>query len=137
MERVDGMVSLWESLHEHRWIYWAPVLAYAALIFYLSSLPYPGKDLPSAFGDVNDKVIHCVEYGVLAVLVYRALRWGAGPQWAARAWWAAVIIAVLYGVSDELHQSFVPPREMDPYDLVADSVGAFAGTMLWRRATER
>lgn len=137
MERVNGMVSAWESLHENRWWYWAPVLGYAVLIFYLSSLPYPGKDLPSAFGEVNDKLIHCVEYGVLAVLLYRALRWGAGPHWAARAWWAAVLCAVLYGVSDELHQSFVPPREMDPYDVAADSVGAVVAATVWRRVTER
>ncbi|MFO0775806.1 MAG: VanZ family protein [Nitrospiraceae bacterium] len=134
MQRVD---SEWASWHECRWLYWAPVVAYAALIFYMSSLPHPGNSLPDVFSFFNDKAVHLVEYGVLSILLYRAFRWGAGPQWAPQAWWVAVIVAVLYGVSDEIHQSFVPPREMDPYDVVADGIGALSATQLWRWITER
>lgn len=61
---------------------------------------------------------------------------GAGPWWASRAWWVAVIGAMAYGVTDEIHQSFVPPREADALDVVADTFGAMALTLVWRRTTE-
>ena len=101
-------------------------LGYAGLIFFLSSqssFPVP-KEIWNF-----DKVIHCVEYGVLAFLVARAVR----PADRAALWPAAVAVwvAILYGVSDEFHQSFVPGRSSDVYDVVADSVGAALGAAVF------
>ncbi len=137
MDRVVSAVTFWETLHERRWLYWLPVVGYAGLIFYLSSLSHPDEDLPSWFGAVNDKVIHTVEYGVLGILLYRAFRWAAWPWWAANAWWLAILGAVLYGATDEIHQSFVPLRSADLADLAADTVGALTLTLGWRRYAER
>lgn len=39
----------------------------------------------------------------------------------------AVIITLLYGISDEIHQSFVPNRTYDIHDIVADGIGGLAG----------
>lgn len=91
---------------------WAPPVLYAALIFYLSSRSsFPG--VPSVVFDF-DKVIHATEYGVFAVLLVRAT---GSPL-------AAWLIAVLYGISDEVHQAFVPGRESSPFDAMADAFGA-------------
>jgi VanZ family protein len=41
----------------------------------------------------------------------------------------AIGASTLYGVSDEIHQMFVPPRRADPYDLLADALGACAAAI--------
>ena len=40
----------------------------------------------------------------------------------------SILIGIAYAVSDEIHQSFVRGRTADVRDLVADTVGVFAGT---------
>jgi len=60
---------------------WLPVAAYMALIFYLSSLPHPDEQLPKVlFETLGDKLLHAIEYAVLAALSYRAFRRAAGPH---------------------------------------------------------
>jgi VanZ family protein len=97
-----------------------PVVVYMAFIFGLSSIPRP-PDLP---GEMSDKTGHMALYFGLSVLLVRAL---AGGWWARVTPWAAclaVVIATAYGVTDEVHQSFVPPRQTDAWDLAADATGA-------------
>lgn len=90
-----------------------------AFIFSLSSI----ANTPTV-PDGTDKVLHAVLYSGLGALLVRALAGG----WRRRIRWgvvvAAVGMAVAYGASDELHQSFVPPRRADVLDVVADGVGA-------------
>lgn len=116
--------------------YWLPVAAYAALIFYLSSQVYPEEYVPSLLADLGDKALHAIEYGVLGILCYRAFRHAAGA-WTTR---YAVLLAVLasagYAVTDEVHQAFVPLREADELDVVADTIGAFIASFGWRRLIE-
>ena len=105
---------------------WAPVVLCAALIVTLSavrSLPHPPR--------VSDKHAHVGVYAALWTLLVRAL---AGAKWSGvttRVALAAFALATLYGVFDEVHQHFVPGREVSAADLFADSVGAAiaAGTL--------
>ena len=60
------------------WRYWMPILAYACLIFYLSSLPHPEAYLPSFLKAVSDKILHAVEYSLLGILCVRAFRHAGG-----------------------------------------------------------
>lgn len=102
---------------------WGPVAAYCALIFSLSN--QSGFDFaPKAIWDF-DKVIHMIEYGVLAALVLRASRSPA----------VSFLFASLYGVTDEVHQSFVPNRFASVYDALADVAGAgiVCGLWYWRQ----
>lgn len=117
-------------------VYWAPPVLYAGMIFFLSGLSHPEEELPSFLGGISDKVLHLVEYGLLSLLCYRAFRWAAGEWGARHALWLAIVTATVYGLSDELHQVFVPPREADPWDLTADALGALLGAVGWRRMTE-
>ena len=109
---------------------WLPALAWAGLIFLLSSQPV----LPSPPG-VNDKLAHALTYGVLAAACLIGVTAGHWRRTAAGSIGLALMIAVAYGASDEFHQSFVPGRTPDPADLLADAVGAgIALSALWLSA---
>ncbi|TKS58509.1 MAG: hypothetical protein EWM73_03506 [Nitrospira sp.] len=113
--------------------YWVPVALYACTIFYLSSQSHPEEQLPSfLLEDVSDKVLHAVEYGILALLCYRAFRWATGPAVARQAVVLAIVTASVYGITDEVHQLFVPFRESSWQDWLADTIGATIGAISWR-----
>ena len=113
--------------------YWVPVALYAGVIFFLSDQSHPEEHLPSfLLKEVSDKVLHTVEYAVLGGLCYRAFRWGLNGQVAARALIIAIVAASLYGVTDEVHQLFVPFRESSWQDWLADTIGAVIGALSWR-----
>jgi len=112
--------------------YWGPVFLYAGVIFLVSSMSSPPESVSSFLGETSDKVLHLGEYGLLGALVYRACRHGAGAWVADHAVIVAVAGCALYGLSDEIHQLFVPLREGDPLELVADSIGATLGAWIWR-----
>jgi VanZ family protein len=99
------------------------VVAWAALIFALSSLP----NLSTAegwLGDVLSSGAHAVEYAVFGALLARAL--GARLL--------AFSAGIAYAVTDELHQSFVPGRVASGIDLLVDAVGLLVGIALLERA---
>lgn len=113
--------------------YWGPVCGYAGLIFYLSSQSHPDQDLPSFIDLFSDKVLHAVEYAVLGGLCYRAFRWGTVESWRHGAVPLAILLASLYGISDEVHQAFVPLRDSSWQDWLADSLGATLGAVTMSR----
>lgn len=112
--------------------YWAPVGLYAALIFGGSSISNPPEAIASLLKEISDKALHLCEYGVLGALAYRACRHAAGSWVARHAVTVAATGCALYGLSDEVHQLFVPFREGDPLDLLADATGAMLGAWTWR-----
>jgi VanZ family protein len=114
------------------WWYWLPVAAYAGLIFYLSSLSQPEEYVPSLLAELGDKVLHAMEFGMLGILCYRAFRHAAGAWAAHYALFLAVAASVGYALTDEVHQAFVPLREPDAWDLLADSIGASIAAFGWR-----
>ncbi len=91
----------------------------------MSAQSHPEDQLPSfLLKDVSDKVLHAVEYGILSLLCYRAFRWAAGPTVARQAIVLAIATASVYGLTDEVHQAFVPLRESSWQDWLADTIGA-------------
>ena len=101
---------------------WGPVAAYMAAIFYASSLSQP--TLPPG----GDKPWHLLAYLGLAVVVVRALAGRLPSRITPRTVVTAIVIAVAYAASDELHQMYVPGRSADVRDLLADAVGVLCGT---------
>ncbi len=100
--------------------YWVPAVLFMAAIFVGSSISKP-PDVPGGF---SDKTAHFCEYAVLGLLLARAL---AGRRWLSPPFpivAAAALLAALYGVSDEYHQLFVPGRQYDVRDMMADAFGA-------------
>ena len=106
---------------------WGPPLAWMALLFALSSRSSLGPA-----GAVPDWITHGTAYLVLATLLCRALAGGFKPVSAAGAA-GAIVLATLYGISDEYHQSFVPGRQSDVADVIKDAGGACLGALLFRR----
>lgn len=116
--------------------YWIPPIACAAGIFYLSSLPHPEQIIPSFLELLGDKALHMVEYGVFGILCFRAFRHAGGPWAEQYALALAIVIAALYGVTDEIHQGYVPFRDASGWDVLADSVGACVATLTWRTVVD-
>ena len=116
-----------------RVVRWAPVALWMAVIFALSSRP-----LPASVSRIPDWMTHGAGYAILGALLCRALSGGLRQATPARLAVVAVAISVLYGVTDELHQSFVPGRLADPWDLVKDFGGAAvaAAACAWPRSSE-
>ena len=103
------------------------------MIFYMSSQSHPEEQLPSfVLKDVSDKVLHAVEYAVLGGLCYRTFRWGVNGPVASYALLFAIVTASIYGITDEVHQFFVPLRESSWLDWLADTAGATVGALSWR-----
>lgn len=109
------------NLRSPFWL-WTPVLLQMAVIFAASSIP----DLGALPGGISDKSGHSIGYALLAALLLRALARGRLAHVTWRAALAALLLATLYGASDELHQLFVPGRSSDRYDVLADAMGAAA-----------
>jgi len=103
-------------------IYWIPPFACGTFIFYFSSLP--GTACPSPFSHA-DKVFHLGEYGIFAYFLARALAYHHLQKEAL--FLTVCSICLIYGVSDELHQYFVPERCPSFMDLAADGLGSSLG----------
>ena len=111
---------------------WGPPILYMGLVFHFSSESAP---LPEVTTIVWDKLLHLIEYGILAVLFYRAFT-GEGINWLAAAL-LALLATSLYGASDEWHQGFVPLRTADLSDWIADTTGAALAIVVYAAIARR
>jgi len=134
---------------------WIPVVCWMAVIFTNSTdsmssvhtsrfiepllrflFPHLSPDAIDTIHLLIRKSAHVFEYGLLGVLLWRALPGAvkAGPDW--RRAGLALAIAAGYGATDEFHQRFVPSRGASVHDVVIDACGAAAAltaVMLVRR----
>lgn len=108
----------------------APLIAYCTFIVIQSHLPSP-VELPKV--SHLDKLLHFGAYGVMAVLFYRTYLAGWPRARKPTLFWVSAASAALFGLSDEIHQFFVPHRTADPLDFLADTGGAFLGAALYQR----
>lgn len=119
---------------------WLAVVAWTGGIFYLSHQSEPAG---ASVNYAMSVAAHIVVYGGLGTLLCWALAGeGAGPV-RTSAWVVGTVafaLTVLYGVSDELHQVFVPGRVASEMDVGIDGVGALLGVttwMAWSRSLRR
>jgi VanZ family protein len=112
-----------------RGVRWLAAAAWMGGIFYLSHQSAPGGRSAGTFESV---VAHLALYAGLALLLFWALGATNGrpqaPLWARMA--VAFALSVLYGVSDEIHQSFVPARTASEADIALDALGSAAALSL-------
>jgi VanZ family protein len=107
---------------------WGPAALWCAVIFGLSAVP--GSRLPELPAEGADKLVHAVVYGVLGALSWRGARRARPHHSTGRVVAVATLIAMLYGITDELHQAFVPRRSPDWRDGLADTIGGITGALL-------
>ena len=107
---------------------WGPVLIWMGVIYFFSSRPdLPHLDEPWLELSLR-KLAHAIEYGILGALLARAV---GVNGWRGVAFAAA--LGMVYAASDEWHQTFVPGRNGNLFDVSLDSVAALAGAYLWFR----
>ncbi len=99
---------------------WVPALVWMAVIFWVSSLP--GSEIPGGYATPG----HLIAYSVLGGLLALPLLRMTGRD---RAIALALLAASIYGITDELHQTFVPMRTPDVADWGVDTLGAFLGAV--------
>ncbi len=108
---------------------WSLVVFYAFVIFVLSA--QPGKYMPELFPGA-DKLSHLLEYFPFGFLVLRAFVKGSNMAKGREALLMSIFVIMLYSLSDELHQLFVPGRQFDLIDMFFDTAGAAAGSYSYR-----
>ncbi len=72
---------------------------------------------------------HFFTYLILGLLVINAARISGIKDF--KSLILAILICILYAVSDEIHQFFVPSRGAELKDLIIDSIGALFGIGLY------
>ncbi|HEX3032184.1 MAG TPA: VanZ family protein [Bacillota bacterium] len=117
-----------------RYFYWLPVLTYMGIIFYFSNKPGSQISLPTP-----DYIAHGAEYFGLGFLTQWALRGWNKTNPAHRltnppglgSYLGVLAFCILYGLSDEFHQGFIPGRSPSLSDLAADTTGAALAQICW------
>ena len=100
---------------------WAPAIAWAGLIFALSAQPGLRFAPDEGLDFVVRKLGHMAVFGILALLLWRAL--AATTAWR-RPWAWAFALTTVYALTDELHQAFVATRHPSLVDVGIDAAGA-------------
>ena len=110
--------------------YWLPLMLYGLLIFILSSgsIPQGGPEFFQA-----DKVAHFFIFAGLGAFCLRALNTTALSKKVVVVLAVSILLSSVYGVSDEIHQYFVPSRDSDLMDALADTCGSIAGVLVYWR----
>ena len=131
------------------WLCWATTLAWAALVFNLSTATYGGAFsgwllyeilaflhialAPGTFLVLHfffRKLAHLTEYAILSSLLYASLQKGGSLAWRPRTALGCVLIAGVYSLTDEFHQLFVPGRTASLIDCGIDTAGASLGMLV-------
>lgn len=135
-----------------KWFSWTAVIAWMALIFFLSHQPATvSSELSSEvteviieiietvapntqfeFGNLNHLVrknAHFFAYLLLGLLTINALRRSGSTGYPSAG--VALVICILYAISDEVHQLFVPGRSGEVRDVIIDTAGASVGIGLY------
>lgn len=113
----------------HRFLYyWVPVIIWMGIIFYFSSRSSsPLAKVPQeSIHTLGECLSHILEFGVLAVLIARAIKGGSLSSCG-----LSIGLTLFYSLFDELHQLFVPLRSFQVVDLVMDAIGACLGVMIF------
>lgn len=119
---------------------WSPVVGLCLFIFIESSRPLPDitPEIP-----MLDKLLHVIVWTALGFLFFRAYanstkdalsNLNETKRWQTKKLiWISFISATLYGISDEIHQYFVPMRSADIFDVFADVIGSICGVVCGAR----
>ncbi len=107
---------------------WALAALYACFIFVMSSFPYAPPE-PSLLKPISSTLKHVLEYFIFGFLLLASFR--SNSKTRKLALWFAVLFAAFYGMTDEIHQIFVPYRTASISDVLADILGGFLGAFLF------
>lgn len=150
---LEGIVNRMNKTNKHIVVLsWIAVVAMAGIIFWMSA--NTGTNINQGLGIISaikgflssvalsifghevdvSPVGHFTEYFIFGVLLLNALRFHM-PLW--RAALIALLIGSGYGVTDEIHQYFVPDRSCDPADWLVDTIAVGIGALICKYAVKR
>ncbi len=101
--------------------YAVPLISVMALIFYMSSLSYIPESGVSDVFSIKPLIYH---FSVFLLLAFLSKRCFAAYNFNNPAL-TAFIFVLLYSLTDEMHQYFVPNRNFDIFDILIDNLGSF------------
>jgi len=129
--------------------YWLPPVLWMAAIFSFSTDVFSGSNTGSLLYSIFHAVIpsltpeqfrpyhflirkaaHFTEYGILALLLFRAFRADSSLRWSWRWAVSAWLVVAAYALSDEFHQTFTQHRSGSIYDSMIDSSGGMTALLL-------
>jgi len=108
--------------------YRLPVIALCIFIFWQSSFP---SVISEPLFPHEDKVLHFSAYALLAFLFCRDLITEKPLFSPLKIKIITIVFVCLYGLSDEIHQAFVPSRSASVFDFIADCAGSIAGCLIY------
>jgi len=114
--------------------YWFPLITYCILIFLQSSFPSIESvpELP-----YSDKLLHFFAYAVLGALFLRAYKTLRIRNNLKLLIILSMLSSSLYGISDEIHQHFIPYRNFEYFDILADVLGSLFGVFIYELIMEK
>lgn len=111
---------------------WLYVILWCGIIFLFSSIPNLRIEELGFWDFILRKIFHITEYAVLSILLVNALFVSVGFR-KSNIYFLSFVLGVLYAISDEIHQYFVPGRFFSIVDIIIDNVGVAIGIILWDR----
>jgi len=109
------------------------IFSWMTIISISSNISFPEKDInyvKSFYDYIFDKDVHTLLFGILAYLIINFLI--EYKLNFLKIFFIVVTIGLLYGISDEWHQSFVPGRGVSIWDLLFDVIGSICGFLVYR-----
>jgi len=147
---LEGRARRWPRIRRY-----GPLVIWMAFIFFASTGEFSASNTSRIIGpllrwlfpniseeqltlahSIARKVAHFAEYAILAWLAARAFRTSSRPSLSRRWFLVSLLLVVVYSLSDEYHQSFVPTRTGSIYDSLIDISGGLTALLLyalWRR----
>lgn len=111
--------------------YWLPVTLWAGFIFFFSDQPGLSSGLSCPYDFILRKGAHIVVFTILFILLIRAFKnYCYSPR---KSLLYSLILTILFAISDEYHQTFVPERTGTPWDVAIDSLGVVFLTLKQNR----
>lgn len=125
----------------HFVLYWLPPIIWMIIIFIMSSR----QRISLADTEVENflifKSLHVIEYAFLYLLLFRAsFKTFSKKITIQTIFFISIVGAILYAISDELHQTFVPTRQGSVRDIFIDTIGillAFSYTKMYLNKLKR
>jgi len=121
---MDTLPKLFSRVPRHTWI--IPPLVWMTIIFFLSSRQRISVSEEYWTNFIFFKSLHVIEYAILATFNTIAIFRNVNGITLKRAVLYACLAALVYAVSDEIHQLYVPTRSGQVRDVLIDSIGIFS-----------
>lgn len=129
-------MNLKSGLFNNKISVWLAVCSWCAVIYFFSSIPNLKIEQSGIMDLILRKTAHFCEFALLAVLFLRAFRRTSGNN-SARWWIWAGFLSIIYAVTDECHQYFVPGRCPALRDAMIDTLGVISGLIIYKYFPDR